>query len=242
MARPYVLIPAAGAGTRSGLSYPKTLFPLRGKPILIHLLESLGDLAEYPTIIVSPAGHQLVKEALAAHGRQAHLVVQPSPRGMGDAVLRFEESPAFEGANSVLLAWGDIPYLSSTMLSSLTESYDRLEADFLLPTRLVDAAYTIVRRSADGRVSEVIETRESATGELAPGERDIGVFLFRKEPVFRLLKQELARRISGRTGEHGFLYVISHLVAQGYRVEALPVAEESDLVSFNSPEDILTHL
>ena len=33
-----VLIAAAGHGHRSGLPYPKTLYPIKGKPILIHLL------------------------------------------------------------------------------------------------------------------------------------------------------------------------------------------------------------
>ena len=36
-----VLIPAAGLGTRAGLPYPKTLYPVDGTPIL-HRLATLG--------------------------------------------------------------------------------------------------------------------------------------------------------------------------------------------------------
>jgi hypothetical protein len=40
------------------------------------------------------------------------------------------------------------------------------------------------------------------------------------------------------TGEHGFLYVIGHLVKAGHRVVALSIATDLDLVSLNSMKDI----
>jgi bifunctional UDP-N-acetylglucosamine pyrophosphorylase/glucosamine-1-phosphate N-acetyltransferase len=40
------------------------------------------------------------------------------------------------------------------------------------------------------------------------------------------------------TGEHGFLYVVEHLIQRGFKVEALPIATERDLVSLNRPSDL----
>ena len=51
-----VLIPVAGKGTRSGLNYPKTLFKVEGKEILLHLLELVESYDEEPTLVVSPEG------------------------------------------------------------------------------------------------------------------------------------------------------------------------------------------
>ena len=56
--------------------------------------------------------------------------------------------------------------------------------------------------------------------------------------ILAMLLEELAGKHGKTTGEHGFLYVIGHLVQRGFRVEALPVAEELDLVSLNSLDDL----
>ena len=36
-----VLIPAAGKGTRSNLKYPKTLYKIKGTPIIISLIKTI---------------------------------------------------------------------------------------------------------------------------------------------------------------------------------------------------------
>ena len=44
------------------------------------------------------------------------------------------------------------------------------------------------------------------------------------------------------TGEHGFLYIIAHLASTGYKVEALSIASDLDIVSLNSLQDIDAYL
>ena len=51
-----VLIAAAGKGTRAKLSYPKTLYKINGKEILLSILEITNEYDQKPTIIVSPKG------------------------------------------------------------------------------------------------------------------------------------------------------------------------------------------
>tara|TARA_B100000929_G_scaffold227301_1_gene183583 strand:+ start:174 stop:503 length:330 start_codon:yes stop_codon:yes gene_type:complete len=46
----------------------------------------------------------------------------------------------------------------------------------------------------------------------------------------------------GEPKEHGFLYIIKHLVTQGYNVDALPIATNLDLISLNSLEDLSDYL
>ena len=46
----------------------------------------------------------------------------------------------------------------------------------------------------------------------------------------------------GEPKEHGFLYIIKHLVVQGYNVDALPIATNLDLISLNSLEDLSDYL
>lgn len=238
MNRLRALVVAAGSGSRSGLAYPKTLFPVQGKPILVRLLEALSGIEGAPTVVVSLAGREMVATCLAEHGATAHLVVQPSPSGMGDAVLRFMDSPAFAEAEHVALAWGDLAFLQPQTVARTIEAHRKGGNDFTFPTRQVDSPYTVVGRDERGGVTEVVETRESGITPPPTGERDIGFFVFRKEPVFRLLGEERPGKRGARTGEHGFLYVVRHLVAAGFRVEALAIATAEDLVSFNAPADI----
>lgn len=241
MDRLKALVAAAGRGSRAGLPYPKTLHPVQGVPILIRLLTLLDSIDACPTIIVSPDGQPLIAECLRAHGRGGHLVVQPQPLGMGDAVLRFAQSPAFPSADHVLLAWGDIPLIQPQTVTELIRVHFEHDNDFTLATREVEAAYTVVTRNARGGVQDVTETRESGVGMPLSGERDIGLFVFRKDAVMEALRREVPQRYGRATGEHGFLYVIGQLVAAGKRVEALPIATELDLVSLNKLEDLEGH-
>ena len=233
-----VLIPAAGRGTRAGLPYPKTLYPVDGTPILHRLMAVLNIYDPFPTVIVSPQGEPLIRDSLGQAGLDAHLVIQPEPRGMGDSVLRFELSPVASEASHILLAWGDLVGLQPLTVSELVASHIKYNNDFTFVTRLVDQAYTLVKRDEEGRVVEVAETREQGITDPQSGEREIGLFAFRKQPVFEMLKAHLPGKFGIKTGEHGFLYAIEHLARSGAKVDALPIATELDLVSLNSLSDI----
>lgn len=236
------LVVAAGRGSRAGLPYPKTLFSIQGKPILLHIAELLAPYDKSPTVIVSPDGLEPVRQCLGAADLTAHLVVQPTPLGMGDAVLRFEQSPAFHLAEHVLLVWGDIPFIQPETVAAIVNAHLAHENDFTFATRYVDSAYTMVSRDATGAVTGVTETRESGISAQHDGEREIGLFIFGKNIVLEALREELSGKYGRASGEHGFLYLIGHLAARGLRVEALPIATEMDLVSLNSLEDVNDYL
>ena len=235
------LVAAAGRGTRAGLPHPKTLFPIQGKPILVRIAELVAPLDAAPTVVVSPEGEAPIRDCLATHHIASHIVVQPEPLGMGDAVLRFSGSPAYDHAEDVLLIWGDIPFLQRDTLAAVVEAHRTQGNDFTFATRVVDSAYTRVSRDETGRVQRVVETREVGGGN-APGERDVGLFVFRKELVLEMLREELDGKWGAATGEQGFLYIIGHLSARGCKVAALPVATELDLVSLNSMSDVHAYL
>ncbi|HEX8400908.1 MAG TPA: NTP transferase domain-containing protein [Allosphingosinicella sp.] len=231
------LIAAAGAGTRAGLPYPKTLHPVLGRPILLRLLDLLQPIDPAPTIVVSPEGRAAIAACIEEQGRAVSLVVQSMPTGMGDAILCFRDSPAFAAAEHLLVVWGDIPLIQQSTLDAMCDAHIQHGNDFTFATRIVDEAYTVVTRDASGGVTALIETREAGL-EPGPGERDIGLFIFRTRPLLDLLDQRLPGAVGRRTGEHGFLYAVAHAVAQGLCVEALPIATELDLVSLNQLADL----
>ncbi len=237
-----VLVVAAGRGTRAGLPYPKTLFSIQSKPILIRIAELMAPYDVQPTIIASSGGEKLIRQCLSQNSLRAHLVLQKEPLGMGDAVLKFADSPAFAAAEHVILVWGDIPFLQPETVEAMVKAHLQHNNDFTFATYVVDSAYTMVLRDPEGLVIGVVETREQGIAEPQEGEREIGLFIFRKEVVLAILEEELPGKWGKATGEHGFLYVIGHLALRGLSVEALPVATKLDLVSLNSLKDLEPYL
>jgi bifunctional N-acetylglucosamine-1-phosphate-uridyltransferase/glucosamine-1-phosphate-acetyltransferase GlmU-like protein len=231
-----VLIAAAGAGSRAGLPYPKTLHPVEGRPILGRILDLVGFLDPEPTLIVSPKGKPAIAAFLAEDGWRGHVMTQQSPTGMGDAVLHFDRSPAATGAGTVVLIWGDIPYLSRETLDATLTRHHKTGAALTFPTRHVERAYTVVSRDPEGRVTALDETRFTDR-ELEPGERDIGLFVFEAAPTLAALRASAARH-EPANGEHGFLQVVARLAEQGHRVEALPIATQRELISLNALSDL----
>ena len=234
-----VLIAAAGRGTRAGLPYPKTLFEVQGQPIVLRVAQALAPHAGDLVVVASPDGAGPVGECLSGAEFPARIAVQAEPLGMGHAVLA---GLAEIAAEHVLLAWGDIPFFQPETVAAMVAAHHAHGNDFTFATARVDSAYTIVSRDAAGQVLGVFESREAGIADPGPGEREIGLFIFRREPVWAMLQHDLPGRFGKHTGEHGFLYLIGHLAAAGFKVEALPVASELDLVSFNSLGDLKGHI
>jgi bifunctional UDP-N-acetylglucosamine pyrophosphorylase/glucosamine-1-phosphate N-acetyltransferase len=239
MARTCALIAAAGRGSRAGLPYPKTLFEVRGKPILLRVIDALAPHADEVVVIVSPDGREPIANCLAEAGLAARIAIQQTPRGMGDAVLT---GAAGVTAEHVLLAWGDIPFFQPATVAAMVTAHRTHGNDFTFATAMVESAYTIVSRNAAGQVIGVVESREAGLTDPGPGERDIGLFVFRREPLLAKLREDLPGKFGKTTGEHGFLYAIEHLAAAGFKVEAIPAASALDLVSLNSLKDIEDYL
>jgi bifunctional UDP-N-acetylglucosamine pyrophosphorylase/glucosamine-1-phosphate N-acetyltransferase len=227
------VIPAAGKGTRSGLSYPKTLYKLDGIPILVRICRLMAPYDPQPIIIINPAFDALFTECLDEAGISATLVHQPEARGMGDALLVTD--PLLRPNDEIMLTWSDIPLISPLTVEQLVACHSAHRNNFSMVTRLGADCYTIVERDDQGRLLRVLETRALGIQPASYGERDIGLFVFRKEPMFSILKQGLG--LQG-DAEHGFLYAIEMLAAAGERLEAYPIAQTTDVLSFNTPEEL----
>lgn len=227
------MIPAAGKGSRSGLDYPKTLYPLGGTPILIRICRLLEAYDPQPLIIINPAFEALFTERLREAGITATLIPQTEARGMGDALLTADHLISPE--ETLILVWSDIPLIMPQTVQGLIACHEAHRNNFSLATWMGSNCYTIVERNPEGVVQRVLETRALGIQPAAKGERDIGLFVFRKEPIFTLLKEGIG---ASGTAEHGFLYAIELLATAGEKVAGYPIATDQDILSFNTPEEL----
>ena len=112
----YALIPAAGKGNRSGLNYPKTLFKINDKPILIHILDLVHQFTSEKTIVINPSYKKIFQKCIKEFNYSVNFVEQKKPLGMGDSILRAEKS--IQKASEILLIWGDVPFIKIRTLKN----------------------------------------------------------------------------------------------------------------------------
>lgn len=233
-----VVVPAAGKGSRSGMSLPKTLRVVDGVPILVRILDAVHGFDARPVVVVSPDGRAAIADALCDAGRDAELVVQDAPLGMGDAVRQFDRADGADRAETLIVVWGDMVAVDGELIRQALATLVRDRLDLVFPSHIATPPYTLVVRDERGAVRRLVERREAPAGFPEAGESDTGVFVFRKDPVLRLLREEPPELRGPTTGELGFLPVVGLLADRGGRVAALPIATALAASSFNSPEDL----
>ena len=111
------VILAAGKGTRMESDRPKVLHGLAGRPMINHLLATVGALGPERVLVVVAPGMDAVAQAVAP----ARTVVQKEQLGTGHAVMAAREGLAgFEG--TVLVLYADTPLLSGGTITRVLEA------------------------------------------------------------------------------------------------------------------------
>ena len=80
------IVLAAGKGTRMASARPKVLHPLAGRPMLLHLLDTLTGILPAETVVVAGPDMAELTEAVADHPLSPKVAVQQERLGTGDAV------------------------------------------------------------------------------------------------------------------------------------------------------------
>ena len=116
------IILAAGKGTRMKSDLHKVLHPIAGRPMLMHLMDSVDALNPAKKVVVVGSGKEQLEAALAG---SAELAVQEPQHGTAHAVQQAEAALAgFDG--DVLILYGDVPFVPTRTMQMMI---DRLHAD-----------------------------------------------------------------------------------------------------------------
>tara|TARA_A100001011_G_C14321259_1_gene850779 strand:- start:3400 stop:4125 length:726 start_codon:yes stop_codon:yes gene_type:complete len=229
------IIPCAGKGSRSGLDYPKSLFIIKQKPIIIRILEKVSLITKNIFIVINNKDEIKFNKILNNYKFEINYVYQNKAKGMGDALLKSEKQ--IIKFKNILLIWGDIPFIQNKTIKILANDYFSYNYDFLFISRIANNPYTLVKRDKKNNVISVIESRQS-NDNFKRGEREIGLFMFKKSIVFNTLKINLSSKYGNKNNEHGFLYIIEHLVKKKYKVQALKIAKHIETKSLNYLKDL----
>jgi bifunctional UDP-N-acetylglucosamine pyrophosphorylase / glucosamine-1-phosphate N-acetyltransferase len=209
------VVMAAGLGTRMKSATPKHLHPLLGRRLVDWVVQAALDAGvERVVVVTSPDAADKFSDVDVA--------VQPKPLGTGDAVRSARDAlQGFDG--DVLVLNGDVPALTAGTVRALLETH-RADgaAGTVLSFEPEDVrSYGRIVRDGNGSLARIVEAKDASPAELALGEVNSGIYVFRADKLWPVLDRLEPKNAQGE------LYVtdtLGMLVADGDRV-AVHVAQ-----------------
>ncbi|MHB8465125.1 MAG: bifunctional UDP-N-acetylglucosamine diphosphorylase/glucosamine-1-phosphate N-acetyltransferase GlmU [Acidimicrobiales bacterium] len=215
---------AAGEGTRMRSSRPKPLHLLCGRPMVLHVLDALAEVAVERVVMV--VGHaaervskQVQEQAPSALGLE--FVEQRVQRGTGDAVsvalTGFVDVADGDDDGDIVVLPGDTPLLRPPTLAALVRLHRQSDAAASILSAVIEdpTGYGRIVRGKDGRVLRIVEHADAEDDELEIKEINTSIYCFRRSvlaPALRRLSPENAQ------GEYYLSDVIEVLADAGYPV------------------------
>jgi bifunctional UDP-N-acetylglucosamine pyrophosphorylase/glucosamine-1-phosphate N-acetyltransferase len=205
MSRPiFVVVLAAGEGTRMRSSRPKPLHHLCGRPMVLYVLDAASHDDVRATVVVVGHGATWVEKALTERARaDVHLtfVEQYEQLGTGHAVSVAlptiqDESGGADG--DVLIVPGDTPLLRASTVGALLAQHRQSQAALTVLTAVVDdpSGYGRIIRDKDGSLARIIEERDATSSERAINEVNTSIMVVRKSllgPALRRVDRQNAQ-------------------------------------------------
>lgn len=220
----YVVILAAGQGTRMKSKLYKVLHPVMGKTMVEHVLEAVENLEPEKIVTVVGHGAELVKKTL---GNRSEYVLQEQQLGTGHAVLQAEHLLGhLEGTTLVIC--GDTPLLTKETLENLIHYHEETQAKATILTAEAEHpfGYGRIIRQGNGSVEKIVEQKDATKAEQEVKEINTGTYCFDNRALYESL-QKVGN--DNAQGEYYLPDVIGILTSENERVSAyvIPNFEES---------------
>lgn len=231
------IILAAGKGTRMRSHLPKVLHPIAGRPMIGHVLASLGPLGCAPVVVVVGPGMEAVAKAVAPN----RTALQSEQLGTGHAVLAAKDAVDKEtrdkGEGDVLILYGDTPFISTATLQAMLAR--RRAADS--PAAVVlgmrpgnPAEYGRLVIDREGHLEAIVEYRDATAEQRGIGLCNSGVMAVDGAAIWDLLAEV---GTANAKGEY-YLTDIVALARRRGRVCAAVEAPAEELVGINSRAEL----
>lgn len=167
-----IVILAAGQGSRMKSGLPKVLHKIAGKPMLEHVILAAQKVQNSGTIhVVVGHGADQVKAALSQY--PVNWVEQTQQLGTGHAVA--QALPGIEGADAVLVAYGDVPLIKSSTLKLLMEACHGKHLALLTATMADPSGLGRIVRNQMGNIQAIVEHKDASLEQLAIHEVNTGI-------------------------------------------------------------------
>src|SRR5688572_14193293 len=165
----------------------KVLHPIAGRPLLLHLLDSVDGLGAKKRVVVVGKGREQVEAALA--DRDTVVAFQAEQKGTAHAVQ--QAAAALDGYDgAVLVLYADTPFVEA---ETLRRMLDRLNGEdgpgvVVMASRPADpAAYGRIILGDGDRIAKMVEFRDATEEERAVKLCNSGMMALRSSDLYRWL-------------------------------------------------------
>ncbi len=234
-----IIIMAAGKGTRMKSELPKVLVPLKGRPMLHYLLDSITKTqpALKPIIIVSPDNKQLISDALKEY--DVEYAIQEQQLGTGHAVA-CAKAHINQQADTVFVLNGDNPFYKPETIGGFPLKHEGVLSmvTVTLPDfddwRSVYSHLGRVVRNDDGQAKGIIEFKDASDKEREIKEINLNCFCFDKRWLFSHVDK---LNNNNKNGEYYITDLIKMAFDEGHAVRVLSISPQEG-VGINSLEEL----
>ncbi len=226
------IILAAGKGTRMKSDLHKVLHPIAGKPMLFHLLDSLGELSLAHTVVVAGDRHDQLRSALAGH--DVTVALQEPQLGTAHAALQAKAALAdFDGL--VLVCFGDCPMVQADTVRRLFGALEGGAKVAVLGFRPANPlAYGRIIAGTDGTVAKMVEYKDASADERASDLCNSGLIVAHSDDMWPLLE---AVGNANAQGEYYLPDVATGAIARGDRVVVIETGAD-EVAGINSRAEL----
>lgn len=183
----YVVVLAAGQGTRMKSKLFKVMHPVMGRPMVGHVVNAAIDADASEVITITGHGAEVVRDYL---GEKSQYVFQEEQLGTAHAVMQAKDLLEGKEGTTLVLS-GDTPLLRAETLKQLMAFHEEEEAKATILTALADDpfGYGRVIRTEDGLVSKVVEEKDASEDEKKVREINTGTYCFDNQALFQALEK-----------------------------------------------------
>jgi bifunctional UDP-N-acetylglucosamine pyrophosphorylase/glucosamine-1-phosphate N-acetyltransferase len=234
-----IIIMAAGKGTRMQSDLPKVLVPLKGRPMLDYLLESISKTTQElkPIIIVSPDNKEMIAAALKNYDVQ--YVIQEQQLGTGHAVA-CTKNYIDNRATDVFVLNGDHPFYKVDTIKNFPLKHQGILSmiTVALPDfedwRSVFYHWGRVIRNEENNAQGIIEFKDATDEEKNILEVNPNCFCFNKEWLFSRI-DDLNNQ--NKQGEYYITDLVKIAFNEGHQVSVSSISPQEGM-GVNSLEEL----
>lgn len=225
-APPFVIVLAAGAGTRMKSRTPKVLHAIGGTSMVGHALNAAYGLGPRAVAAVVRHERDLVAGHIESMDQRTIIVDQDAVPGTGRAVQQGLESldGDVEISGTVVVTYGDVPLLTAETLKELVDHHEEGRNAVTVLTALLEDAtgYGRVLRAEDGSVIAIREHKDATEQERSVREVNSGIYAFDAAALRSSLREVTA---DNTQGEMYLTDVVEIARGHGGRVAAFVIGD-----------------
>ena len=224
----FVIVLAAGKGTRMKSKLYKVLHQVCGKSMVEYVVEAAQAIKPDKIVTIVGNGAEEVKKVLAD---KSEFVLQKKQLGTGDAVLTVADELAAE-KGATLVITGDTPLFTSQTFQKLFNYHQsKGNAATVLTAQAPNPyGYGRIIRDDQDNVLRIVEQKDGTADELKINEINTGVFCFDNQLLFSALKKVDNQNAQG---EYYLTDVLEILRNEGQRIGAYKMPDFSESLGVN---------